>query len=817
VNSRENKKTVRILIVDDNPESAYLAQQTLLRPDRDIRLADNGQAALDLLSSFSPQLVITDILLPIMDGFHLIRKMKEDPALKNIPVLIYTATFTGNDDRLFALSIGAEDFLVKPTEPEILQQKTEDLLAGKLKKDSSRQAGGIDENALEAYSRRMANVLRSKDLLVREESSARQLAESLLQDREQRLIFAQRIARMGDFVWNILTDRVTWSEPMYELLGYEKNEAMDLEKINMQIHHPDDLPLIEKWLQDCVHLSDGSCSTQEYRVRTKMGEVLNVQVTVYVRRVDNVPVEVIGTVQDITERKLQEKRLKETEQHYRTLADSGRAMIWTADLDNRPNYYNQPMLDILGIESGEEALPDWTDFIHPDDKVKIRKLMEDNMKRRLKFSENFRLRSSTANYHFIQMDASPMYDSGGKYQGFIGQALDISRRKNLEEQLFHAQKLDSVGKLAGGVAHDFNNILQIILGNTEILKHIIDEDKEKNDLIDEIYTSARKATDLTRQLLAFARKQSIQPRILDLNETIESMLKILRRLLGENITLDWKPGFDLWKVYLDPSQVDQVLANLCVNARDAISDVGRVLIETGSTSIDESYCSDHTDVKPGDYLVLTVSDNGCGMDEEILQQIFDPFFTTKAKGRGTGLGLSTVYGITRQNGGFIHVYSEMNIGSTFRIYFPRFIQENNGNKERTAVQEIIPSASGETVLIVEDEKSVLSLAERILTRLNYTVLTAESPHLALRIAEDLSQPIDLLISDVIMPEMSGRETADRIRLIRPDIKCLYISGYTSDIIADKGVFRKDSYFLQKPFTTIEISKKVREVLDEKKT
>jgi PAS domain S-box-containing protein len=384
------------------------------------------------------------------------------------------------------------------------------------------------------------------------------------------------------------------------------------------------------------------------------------------------------------------------------------------------------------------------------------------------------------------------------------------KRKSLEDQLLQAQKLESVGRLAGGVAHDFNNMLSVIVGHAELVLEQMQTDDPLRPHITEVHAAARRSADITRQLLAFARRQTAAPKLLDLNITVESALKMLRRLIGEDIDLSWNPKQDLWPVKMDPTQIDQILANLCVNARDAISDVGKITIETGKAIFDTAYCAEHAGFQPGEYVLLAVSDNGSGMDKETRDKIFEPFFTTKGVGRGTGLGLSTVYGIVRQNDGFINVYSEPGKGSTFKIYLPRHTGQIVA--EPIAGEAEFSKGNGELILIVEDDASILQLTEKMLTSLNYRVLVAGSPPEALRLAQSCTEKIILLITDVVMPEMNGRELADHLRSHDPDLRCLFMSGYTADVIAHRGILEAGVNFIQKPFSKKELANKVRAAL-----
>jgi signal transduction histidine kinase/CheY-like chemotaxis protein len=411
-------------------------------------------------------------------------------------------------------------------------------------------------------------------------------------------------------------------------------------------------------------------------------------------------------------------------------------------------------------------------------------------------------------------------DHGAGELGRVAAALDQmagqlrrsdEERDSLQQQLTQAQRLESVGRLAGGVAHDFNNMLMVILGHGEMLRDAYPAGNPQRASAEEILKAASKSADLTRQLLAFARKQTVAPVVMELNDTIAGMLKMLQRLIGENIRIVWTPDTAGWAIRIDPAQVDQVLANLAVNARDAIDGVGTITIATANVTIDAAYCTGRAECVPGDYVMLSVCDDGCGMDKATLTQVFEPFFTTKGPGKGTGLGLATVYGVVKQNGGFINVYSEPGKGTCFKVYFPRHAGA------LPEVEEELPAGSyagrGERVLLVEDEESILRLGRSMLARLGYDVVATTSPSEALSLMSSFASPLRLLITDVVMPDMNGRELAARVRQRYPDVQCLYMSGYTSDVIAHQGVLDEGVHFIEKPFTLKALATKVRQVLD----
>jgi signal transduction histidine kinase/CheY-like chemotaxis protein len=401
---------------------------------------------------------------------------------------------------------------------------------------------------------------------------------------------------------------------------------------------------------------------------------------------------------------------------------------------------------------------------------------------------------------------------------FVAAFLNITARKRAEaenarlaSQLQQSQKMESVGRLAGGVAHDFNNMLGVILGQVELAMDDVPPDGALHDSLTEIRKAAVRSADLTRQLLAFARRQAVAPQLMDLNSTVAGMLKLLQRLIGENIRIRWLPDPDLWKIRMDPSQLDQVLANLCVNARDAIHGIGEVTLRTENSVLDRRWCETHEGAEPGEYVRLVVGDTGCGIEPVVIDHIFEPFFTTKGVGQGTGLGLATVYGIIKQNNGYIEVQSEPGKGTSFVILLPRYKGASGTTDHATPAGG--PPRGTETILLVEDETGILDVGRKILERQGYIVLPATTPGEALGLAQQYGNKIDLLITDVVMPEMNGRELAAKLSEMLPHIKQIFMSGYTADVIAHQGVLDQGVHFLQKPFTVQDLSTKVRQILD----
>lgn len=512
---------------------------------------------------------------------------------------------------------------------------------------------------------------------------------------------------------------------------------------------------------------------------------------------------------DITDRKKMEDALQESERDLKRAQNMARIGFWRFDLKSGMVKASEEAYRIYGLKYPDSlSLKDVQEAPLPEYRAALDSSLEQLIHHGKPYDIEFRIcRASDKEIRHIHSVAE--YDAEKNI--VVGTIHDITERVKLESQLRQSHKMESVGRLAGGVAHDFNNMLGVILGHAELAMDDTHPDDARHTHLSQILQAAQRSADITRQLLAFARKQTISPKILDFNEAVAGLLNMLRRLIGEDIDLSWQSASGVWPVRMDPAQIDQILANLCVNARDAIKGVGRITIETGTMSFDEDYCDDHPGFLPGDYVMLAVSDNGRGMDKETLDKLFEPFFTTKEMGKGTGLGLSMVYGIVKQNNGFINVYSEPGKGTTFRIYLPRhrgMISDIPTKKVRS-----IPKAQGETVLIVEDESAILELGLTMLEKLGYKVLTAGTPGEALEAAGAHPQTVDLLITDVVMPEMNGRDLAGRIAALYPQIKILFMSGYTANVIAHHGVLDEGVNFLQKPFSVHELAVKTRQVLE----
>ncbi len=542
---------------------------------------------------------------------------------------------------------------------------------------------------------------------------------------------------------------------------------------------------------------------------TKSGKIKVGQIFARIIRIHDEDV-ILSITRDITEYKRTEAARIKSERKYRTLFEHSLDGIGIVTINGQFLDANPAFCELFGYSREEIGhLNAGQLYVNPADRhALIQSYQNDGYIR----NEKVRLRKKDGTQLICQISGTIQVETESQQAIIYSITRDMTAYYRMEDQLRQAQKMESVGRLAGGVAHDYNNALSAIIGFTELAIDSADPEGPLRGNLNEVLHAAKHATNITRQLLAFARKQTIAPKVLDLNDNIENVLKMIRHLIGENIDLSWIPGAGLWPVNIDPTQIDQILANLCVNARDAIEDVGKVTIETGNVTLDETYCANHAGFIPGEFVLMAVSDNGSGMEKEILDNIFEPFFTTKGVDKGTGLGMATVYGIVKQNKGFINVYSEPGIGTSIKIYLPRY-KGNDVETHQESVEDT-PQTHGETILLVEDDLSVLKLAQQILNGLGYTVLAVSTPGDALDLVKKHTGEIHLLITDVIMPEMNGREMADRLQAVCPGLKCMFMSGYTTNAIVHRGVLDEKVQFLQKPFSKKDLIIAVRKALNE---
>ncbi len=639
-----------------------------------------------------------------------------------------------------------------------------------------------------------------------------------LQESLEKFRYVFESANVGKSM-TLPTGEVNTNQAFAAFLGYTRDELKG--KRWQDLTPREDINATEQAIAPLL-AGEKSSTRLEKRYVHKNGGLIWADVSVVMRRdVDGTPLYFMTTVVDIGTRKQAEEALCRSEEYHRLLAENTLDVIWIMDLQLEFTYVNPAITSVTGHLPSEwigSRLPEHCD---EENFGVMAQVIADEMAKGPEgcgvIFETEMLKKNGESLP-VEIHEKVIFDTTGQPVSLQGTTRDITERKEaernqkiLEAQLNQAQKMESVGRLAGGVAHDYNNALTTIMGFTELAMMDAEPEGTLHDDLNQVIRAGRQARDITRQLLAFARKQTIAPVVLKLNPTVESMLKMLGRLIGEDIDFVWLPGKNLWNVLMDPSQIDQILANLCVNARDAIEGVGKITIETNTVVFDAAYCADHAGFIPGEFVLLAVSDNGCGMDKETLDTIFEPFFTTKDVGKGTGLGLSTVYGIVKQNNGFINVYSEPGKGTSIKIYLSR--HEGKTVEIQGKNTEEVPQGLGETILVVEDDLQILKLAQKILEGLNYKVLIAGTPKGAMRLASEHTGKIHLLVTDVIMPEMNGRELSEQLQSLFPDLKCIFMSGYTANTIAHHGVLDEGVHFVQKPFSKNDLATIVRKVLD----
>jgi PAS domain S-box-containing protein len=638
---------------------------------------------------------------------------------------------------------------------------------------------------------------RGEEALLKSEGEYRRLHESM----RDAFVSVDMAGRIQDF-----------NQAYVELLGYSEEELRALTYVDLT---PERWHAFEADLVQNQIVEKGYSDIYEKEYRRKDGSIFPVELRTYlIRENGGEPLGMWAIVRDISER----KRI-ENERSRLTLAiEQSVDTVVITDRQGTIEYVNPAFSTVTGY-TREEAIGQNPRILKSgvQEEADYRELWETVSGGRT-WQGRLINQKKNGTHYTEDVTISPVFDDNGLIVNFVAVKRDVSEHLRLSEekekiqnQFLQAQKMESVGRLAGGMAHDFNNMLGVIIGQTELamLQSNLSDPIHKS--LQEIFKAAQRSADLTRQLLAFARKQVAIPQVIDLNDMVAGMLKMLRRLIGEDIHLVWMPGADLWPIKIDPSQVDQILANLSVNARDAIAGVGKITLETENITVDETGVSKEDGFIPGSYVKLMVSDDGCGMTKETLSRLFEPFFTTKELGKGTGLGLATVYGIVKQNNGFVYAYSESGKGAVFSIYLPRHIGEPLMVQTERSTELV--KGRGEVILLVDDEETILKMGEDMLEMLGYKVLTASTPNKALRMASEYLGKIDILMTDVLMPEMNGRNLAEQVSLTQPEIKCFYMSGYASDIVEKQGLFFEDMRFIQKPFFLHDLARKVREVLD----
>jgi PAS domain S-box-containing protein len=760
--------TIRILHLEDEDNDAELVAAALQSDgvSCDIVRATNEDDFRAFLKDEVFDIILADYALPAFDGVSaLMIARREAP---HVPFIILSGTL-GEELAIDILKTGATDYIIKD---------------------------------------RLTRLAPSVSRAIREASREREKreAETALRESQKRLDLALRASRMGVWSWDVAADSFLVDERTVEILGGDLAiPPRDMASFLSHVH-PDDRDQVESEMRAAAE--EGSECHVEYRVGT--GKLVRHVATrgQFHHDAATDSSRAIGVSWDVTD----EKREEQQRRLLSTVLESATNAVMITDAEGHISWVNLAFSALTGYELSEVIgrTPSFLKSGKHDDKF-YRDIWE-TISRGMPWQGQIVNRRKDGTLYTEEMVICPVRGSYGETSSFVCMKRDITLEVDLTRQLHQAQRLEAVGRLAGGIAHDFNNILTVISGNADLALADLAQDEPMSQTFQEIADASRRAAALTRQLLAFSRKQILQPRVLDLNEMVRGTEKMLRRLIGEDVKISIRLQPGLGSVRADPGQVEQIMMNLAVNARDAMPRGGDLVFETENVEIRETHAGvGGVRVHSGRYVKLTVTDTGEGMDEETLSRVFEPFFTTKEKGRGTGLGLSTVYGIVKQSGGFIWVRSEPGKGASFEITFPQ-VDLTPERQETDA--PAATSRGGETILLVEDEENVLKLARSMLERAGYKIVAARNGAEALRIVENEEEPVDLLLTDVVMPGMSGRALADAAKSLRQSLRVLFTSGYTDDAIVHHGVLEAGAHLLEKPYSRQSLLDSVRQALDE---
>ncbi len=762
------KNKLNILILEDVATDAELIELELRKEKIAFssKRVDTKTDFLRELKDFNPDLILSDYMLPQFDGMTALWLVKE--LAPSIPFIMVTGSMN-EETAVECLKAGAADYVIK----EHLARIGPGVRAA-LENKQTREKKEKAEKALRLSAQEW------------------QTTFNAMSDGICIIGVERKIRRANQTMTNIL------KKPLSEILGHE---------CNILLHGT------SKPIKNCPFMRMRISKKREIFGFQKGEHWYNCTVDPILDKTGNL-IGAAWCLSDITERKAAEEALRESEEFLTVIVENIPNMIFVKDAkEHRFIRFNKAGEELLGYSRKELIGKTDYDFFTKDEaEYFVNKDREVLKKEKIKDIPEEIIQTRHLGKRILHTKKIPILDKQRKPLYLLGISEDITEHKNLEDQLIKAQKMEAIGRLTGGIAHDFNNILTAIIGFSDYLLMKLDKNDFSYTYLKEISEAGKRAASLTHQLLAFSRKQILQPSVLNINIMISDMDKMLHRIIGEDIDLVTNLEPDLGNVKIDPSQIEQVIMNLAVNAKDAMSQGGKLTIETANVYLDEEYARQHSTVEPGHYVMLAVSDNGIGMDEETQDKIFEPFFSTKEKDKGTGLGLSTVYGIIKQSGGGVGVYSEPGKGTSFKIYFPR-VMEKIGLKKATKPH--IQSIQGtEAILVVEDYDLVREMVANSLKTLGYSILEAKNGEDALRyFKKERKQSIDLIVTDIVMPQMSGGEFIKKLRGKDINTKVLLISGYTDNSIVHHGILDEGIPYLQKPFTMNDLGKKVREVLD----
>ncbi len=789
---------MKILIVEDNETDRKIIRLTLQRHGYDqILEAKDGEEGLILAREQRPDLIISDVLMPRMDGFRFLKALKDDEILKTVPVIFYSAVYTGDKEIRLAESLGVSKFILKPKEPEELFNELEKIIKGESVLPEPKIIHEEEQEFLNKYTDVVAAKLDQK---VKELQSAYEEMRSKEEEWEQIFNSVGDAVSLHDKDFNIivankacknllrcLSDEIK-SKKCYALFHdrlepHELCPKVKLEQTGYPCESEFFEPKLNVWLSvSCFPVKDGSGNLKG----------------------------VVHIAKDITEKKKMELKLNEERKMFESTFELAAVGIAHYDVNGQILRANRKLCEITGYSKEELFTKKFQDITYPDDLElqanKINKLISGELD---SFSLEKRLIRKDGSIIWVKITISLVRKPTGEPDYFISVAEDITGRLKLEEQLRQIQKLESIGTLAGGIAHDFNNVLMGVLGNAEILKMHVKPEDPLTHYINEIIFTAEHGAKLTKQILAFSRKQVLDIKPVDLNEIIKNIQKMLRRLVTENITIETR-FFDRELIIIaDESQISQVLINLVTNAKDAMPKGGRITVATSYFEMDEDFIATQGFGVEGKYALLVIEDTGLGIDKKVLPHIFEPFFTTKEAGMGTGLGLAVVHGIVSQHGGFINVYSEVGRGTSFKIYLPLAERAKVETKKEAEVKKIYGS---ETILIAEDDRMIREISVNLLNMLGYKVVEAADGLEAVKKFKESKDKIRLLILDGVMPRLDGKDVFKEIQKISPDIKAIFMSGYTEDIFSTAEL-PPNTVYIQKPVKFAQLAKMIRELLE----
>jgi PAS domain S-box-containing protein len=820
-----------VLIVEDSPTQAQQLQLILESHGFATRIARDGREALALVKKESFDLVLTDIVMPRLSGFELCRKIKSDPKHKNLPVIILT-TLTDPMDMVQALECGADNYITKPYKEDFLIHRINAVLHDSRAEVNHKFQMGAEIQFLGKKFNITSEKKQILSLLISTFEDIVRTNQDLKTSQEELTSANAKIEHYA----RVLEGQVQISEEKYGTLMRHAHDAIlicDQEgrivEVNEQckaLFHRSESELLGRkvedlmgpgsservatmidWIASGVGTDPAEQQTAEFQVLRKDGSMRHVEASAGEVAVEGGHLR-IEILRDVTARKEDEEKLRESEERYRYLVEGSLQGLMIIQGDGIA-FCNHAFAALFGYTEANELIGrDPASLLDEADRDTVlahraAQLRGEDVPALLKY------RGVGRDGGVIWLQSMRQLVTWGGEPAIQCTSIDFTNQMHLEEQLLAAQRMEAVGRLAGGIAHDFNNMLAVMSSYGELTLDQLGENNAARKDVQVMLDATVRAAALTRQLLAFSRRQLLELKLLDINRIVDSMEKMLLRVIGEDLNLRTNLRPDIGSIRADESQIEQIIMNLAVNARDAMPTGGTLTIETARKHLDEHYVKSHMDVEPGNYVMLAVTDSGTGMDEETQRRIFEPFYTTKPLGKGTGLGLSTVYGIVKQMGGLVYVYSELGKGTCFKIYFP--LVEALSRPEVQRAEKIAHLRGDETILLVEDDEHVREATRRILASGGYHVLVADNGPHAVQLAKEQQGRIQLLISDVVMPNMSGREVLDNVSQYGVP-RVLFMSGYTDDSVVNHGILEGDYPFLHKPFSKDAMLEKVRAVL-----